>query len=228
MYTHATHKYQHACMMLMRRHGGEGAIFLGTAFVCHSKGYLLTVRHLYGENPEDLFVVSSRSTDDFQPIVRDQVTSCPVRVVAEDAGSDLALLQFDPAAHFDTPDHLLGNSEQLPLGASVLGLGFPFGNQQLHNLATVSSIVASKVTMPGGYNEILIDSRVHMGDRGGPLVSVDDARIVGIIWGRFCPMRDGSGIRAAYCEGAMGTNISAVVPIEYGISLMEQCGLEVS
>jgi serine protease Do len=40
-------------------------------------------------------------------------------------------------------------------------------------------------------------------------------------------MRDGSDIRGAICEGSMDTNISAVVPIEYGVSLMEELGLEI-
>lgn len=227
MFVSASHKYQHATMMLMRQHGEGGAIFLGTAFICHSEGFLLTVKHLYGDNPDDLVVVPARSTDEYQTIVREEVAPLPVRVVAEDPGSDVALLRFEPALTFQTPDHLIGNSETLAIGASVLSLGFPFGNQRLHSLAAVSSIVSSKVIMPKGYQEILIDSRVHMGDRGGPVISVEDERIVGLVWGRFCPMRDGSDIRGAMCEGAMDTNISAVVPIEYGVSLMEEQGLEI-
>jgi serine protease Do len=73
---------------------------------------------------------------------------------------------------------------------------------------------------------LLFDTMVHDGDRGGPLISVADGLVVGIINGRF----DSLEASREYTDGsktvAANTNISYGIAVEYGIELMEREGLK--
>jgi serine protease Do len=68
---------------------------------------------------------------------------------------------------------------------------------------------------------------IHVGDRGGPLIGVDDGLVIGIINGRF------DAVRASqeYTDGSqtveVNTNMSYAVAIDYGVELMEEEGLKV-
>ncbi|OBQ54819.1 S1 family peptidase [Halodesulfovibrio spirochaetisodalis] len=227
MYTTSAEKFTGGCMMLMRQ-DDCGAAFLGSCFLVHEEGYMLTTSHIFGENHENLCVVPySPEATDFQTIRREHVRSIPVEVIRVDKDRDIALLAFDVEADVVMPDFLLGNTENLRFGAALVSLGYPFGFQNMHHLTVVSSVVSSKLTSPLGNNHILFDSRVHAGDVGGPLVSVAEDRIVGIVCGRYCPMADGSSIAAYSREQALDTDLSYAIAIEYGIKLMEEEGLEV-
>ena len=227
MYTTSAEKFTGGCMMLMRQ-SECGAAFLGSCFLVHEEGYMLTTSHIFGDNHEDLCVVPyAPETTDFQTISREHVRSIPVEVISVDKDRDIALLAIDVDADITMPDFLLGNAESIKLGAPLISLGYPFGFQNMHHLTAVSSVVSSKLTSPFGNNHILFDTRVHAGDVGGPLISINEDRIVGIVCGRYCPMADGSSIASYTREQALDTDLSYAISIEYGIKLMEDEGLDV-
>ncbi|MCT4534124.1 serine protease [Halodesulfovibrio sp.] len=227
MYTTSAEKFTGGCMMLMRQ-SESGAAFLGSCFLVHEDGYMLTTSHLFGENHEDLCVVPyAPEATDFQTISREHVRSIPVEVISVDKDRDIALLALDVDADIVMPDFLLGNTEALRLGAPLVSLGYPFGFQNMHHLTVVSSVVSSKLISPLGNNHILFDTRVHAGDVGGPLVSVNEDRIVGIVCGRYCPMADGSSISSYSREQALDTDLSYAIAIEHGIKLMLEEDLEI-
>ena len=227
MYTTSAEKFTGGCMMLMRQEEC-GASFLGSCFLVHTEGIILTTSHLFGENHDGLSVVPyAPETTDFQTIRREHVRSIPVEVVNVDKERDIALLALELDADIVMPDFLLGSTEKLRLGAPLVSLGYPFGFQNMHHLTAISSILSSKLTSPLGNNHILFDSRVHGGDVGGPLISINEDRIIGIVCGRYCPMADGSSIAAYSREQALDTDLSYAISIEYGISLMEKEGLEI-
>lgn len=214
-------------MMLMRQ-DKCGAAFLGSCFLVHEDGFMLTTGHIFGDNHQDLCVVPySPESTDFQTISREHVRSIPVEVISVDNERDIALLAMDVDADIVMPDFLLGNTESLRLGTPLVSLGYPFGFQNMHHLTAVSSIVSSKLMSPLGNNHILFDTRVHAGDVGGPLISINEDCIVGVVCGRYCPMADGSSISAYSREQALDTDLSYAIAIEHGIALIEKEGLDV-
>jgi serine protease Do len=216
----SSHKFRSGCMMLARQRAGA-VEFLGSAFVVHAQGYLLTAAHLVIA-PEDLVVVASDPSDDFLPMTAERVTALPVSVAARDMDRDVALLRIDRDMIFGVPDDFLGNNAAVRPGASVMALGYSFGHHHVHAVLAFQAVVSAKIKSRNGTALILFDSRFHEGDRGGPLVHVRDGHVIGIVSGRF----EAGEIIAHVPEGARASvaesNVSYAVAIEYGLELMER------
>jgi len=227
MLKNVSQKFSGGCFLLVRRNE-EAVIFLGTAFLIHEEGYLLTAAHLLEDNPEDLMVARPNDPDDFTPLSLDSVTPIGITVEKVDKVHNTALLRLSRKLHIGTPDHLAGQIDTIFLGSSILCLGFPFGHQDLHNLAVQDGIVSSKVVLKNGTRLLLIDSMVHDGMSGGPLVNTEDGRVVGIITGRFTPDEDGGDFTRGTSHPDYHTAFSYAVSIEYGLTMLEEQGLEVS
>ena len=220
-------KFAGGCMMLVRKKE-SAVVFLGTAFLMHDDGYLLTAAHLIEEDPEGLMVVPTSNPDDFMPISLDRVSAMSVSVTAVDTVHNAALLEIDRNLRIRTPDHLGGTTENLSMGTSLLSMGFPFGHDEMHNLVAQSAILSSKVRSKNGTRLLLFDAMVYDGVAGGPLVNADDGRVIGVIIGRFSPVEDGGDFARGSRLSGYDTQISYAVSIEYGLTLMENSGLDVA
>jgi serine protease Do len=216
-------KFSGGCMMVMRQHG-ESVSFLGTAFLVHEAGYLLTVAHILPKDKK-LLVVPGEPGNDFTPVSHRRVTTLPVSVAQRDPDRDVALLRIDQPMEMRLPDHFLGSAENMYLGNSVMAMGYAFGYQTLHTLVAMNAVICAKVLSNNQSKLLLFDSMVHDGDRGGPLVSVGDGLVIGIINGRFDPQEAASEYTDGSKTVATNTNISYALAIEYGIDLMEKEGL---
>ncbi len=215
-------KFRSGCLMLMRQQG-EQLHFLGSAFLVHADGYLLTAAHLVA-NPEGLMVVPSSFTDDFVPMSFERVAAIGVQVMRTDNESDVALLRLNGDISISVPDDFLGGTDKVYPGTEVVSLGYSFGHEQLHTVITYSGIVAGKIRSPNKTALILFDKMVYDGDRGGPLVHAADGHVVGIVNGRFEPseiVRTGND----WERPPTHTSLSYAVAIEYGLTLMAEAGL---
>lgn len=210
-------------MMLAREN--EGAIaFLGSSFIVHRDGYLLTAAHLVSD-PRRLVVVPTVSTEDFGPITVERVAGIRVTVVQRDTENDVALLKLEQKIGIDVPDDFLGSTHAVRTGASLMHLGYSFGHQQIHTLLAFGSEVSAKIRSLNSARLILFDTMVHQGDRGGPLVHVADSHIVGIVSGRFDADEVARGSTEWDRDVPPRTNVSYAVAIEYGLELMRTEGL---
>jgi len=216
-------KFRGGCMMLVCD-DAQQLTFLGTAFLVHAQGYLLTAAHLV-QSSESLHVVPTTSSGEFLPMTFERVAAMPVSVVAMDAAHDTALLKIEQDLDIGVPDDFLGSSENTRPGASIMSLGYAFGHEQLHTVFTVGGTVAAKIRSPNDTALILFDSMVQDGDTGGPLVHVADGHIVGLISGRFEPEEVVRGSTDWDRRPARDTNISFAVAIDYGVELMRSEGL---
>jgi serine protease Do len=210
-------------MMLMRQQQ-ERLSFLGSAFLVHRQGYLLTAAHLVTDR-QGLMIVPSSFSDDYLPMTFDRVAAMPVSVVRSDNDSDVALLRFEQDISIAVPDDFLGASENVRPGASVMSLGYSFGHEQLHTIMNLSGVVAGKIRSPNNTRLILFDKMVHDGDRGGPLVHAGDSHIIGIVSGRFEPSEVVRGSQEWDRTPPRDTSVSFAVAIEYGLELMAAEGL---
>lgn len=78
--------------------------------------------------------------------------------------------------HVDTfgPEHLLNESEGLPLGQEVIVIGFPLGFEDtLHRLPLIRrATIASVYPLPfKGERYFITDARLHRGSSGSPVVA---------------------------------------------------------
>lgn len=214
-------RYRGGCMMLLRREG-ENVVFLGTAFVVHPDGYLLTAaQNVKGH--EDLMVAQRDFGLDFAPLVTDTVTTYDGMVCRLDETHDMALLRFEHPVEIALPDHILGIPENVSPGGHVGLLGYSFGFNHVFNQFIKESVITTKVLTGSGTHLLLIDGVVNTGMRGAPLVSLDDGRIVGLVHGRFDPVQAGIMDK----EPQERPYFSYAISIEYAFPLLEAEGLQV-
>ena len=211
-------RFQGSCMMVMRRQEDEAA-FLGSSFLVHSEGYLLTTARAVADNA-DLFVVPPDWTQPFAAVTRDEVAPIPVEIVARDVPHDVALLKLVPELDINMPDEVLGSAESDPRGTPLMSLGVPFGYYRIHTVIAAQSILAGRITSRSGTRLIIFDRRIQFGDIGGPLVSSTGAKVIGVVGGVFDPV-ELEGLSAS--EGvSLQSNLSFAMDIEYGAALLRQ------
>ncbi|HSO10957.1 MAG TPA: trypsin-like peptidase domain-containing protein [Anaerolineales bacterium] len=138
----------------------------GSGVFISDQGYLLTNNHVV-ENTKEVKIVLSDGTEQ------------KATIVGTDMYSDVAVLKTDgkvPAVA------LLGNSDTLDPGESVIAIGSPLGN--FKNTVTVGVVSATgrSIDTGNGYQiEDLIqtDAAINHGNSGGPLVNLA-GEVVGI------------------------------------------------
>ena len=157
--------------------------FLGTAFVCNSKGYLATCSHNINlSTAKNLHIVSiDVPLNEFTPLTHNRVNVSPVKVIQFDTNSDICLLKTEPSSTFNTPEKFLLETESINVGRRCLYIGYPFGDQGFHKVKVSSAMVSSKIINEQGVKQYLLDTMVHEGTSGGPVIDLETGYIFAII-----------------------------------------------
>lgn len=216
-----------ACFILVRKQENS-VVFLGTAFLVHEKGYLLSAAHIIGDDLENLMVARAKYPEDFSKLSLDEVSDVGIDVKKIDAYHNVAVLKLQKDFLIETPDYLIGQVDNLTLGTGLINIGFPYGHQDMHILAVRSSVLSAKAKLNNGTKLLLFDSMVHDGMTGGPLVSIEDKRIVEIVIGRFSPLEDGGDFNRGNNYPEYDTSMSYAISIEYGYNLLKDLKIEIS
>jgi len=207
------------CMMIVRRSDDQGVEFVGSGFLCHGKGYILTCAHTINLT-DKLAVIPPQPLQQFNQMTMDRVNVIDVSVAQFDAENDVALLKMINPPPLSVPANIFGDANKVLVGSTVGYLGFPFGQSGLHTLKVSQSIISSKVVSKNGTKQFQLDAMVHEGNSGGPLVDLATNQIIGVISGRFSPTGNGGGIRIG--NHALGTesSISYATTIGYGLEVL--------
>lgn len=213
-------RFQGSCMMLVRRNGDE-VEFLGSSFLVHSDGYLLTTSRV-ATGEADLFVVPPDVEHLYPSLSRDEVTPIPVELVSVDTEHDVALLKMSADLDIQMPANILGNPEDVARGSLLFSLGIPFGYYRLHGVMEVQSILSARLMLSNGTKCLVFDRHVHFGDCGGPLVAAATGQIVGVVGGPVDPVALGAVFDSDGTASGMQPGLSYAVSIEYGLSLLNQ------
>ncbi|MGD8616334.1 MAG: serine protease [Gammaproteobacteria bacterium] len=224
MLQNVSHKFRSGCMMLTR---GEGNTvdFLGTAFLVHPAGYLLTAAHLLGKE-RGLAVIACGADNDFAPMSYERVAAMPVSVAQRDAEHDVALLRIDQEIAIEVPDDFLGATAAVRPGASIMSLGYSFGYAGVHVLLGYGASVSAMIRARNDSRLLLYDSIFHEGDRGGPLIHVADGHIIGVVSGRFEPAEISPDRVHSSAPQPQQPGVCYAAAIEYGLQLMDAEGLD--
>ena len=199
--------------------------FVGTGFLCHGKGYVMTCAHTISLT-DKLGAVAPFPVNEFNPVTHEQVNVSDLTVVQFDSQHDVALLRFTNPPPLAVPDKILGSEDGVSVGTSVCYMGYPFGHSGLHSLKVSGSLISSKVVSAVGTKQFQIDAMVHEGNSGGPLIELGTGQIIGIVVGRFSPIGNGGGISIGNHPLGTESTISYATGIGHGRSLMKSEGLD--
>lgn len=168
----------------------------GSGVFISADGYLLTNNHVI-EDTESVYVILADGTE------------LPAKIVNTDPFADLAVLKVDgevPAVA------VLGNSDALKPGETVIAIGSPLGD--FKNTVTVGVISATgrSIETDSGYvmeDLLQTDAAINQGNSGGPLVN-----LAGEVIGINTLIIRGSGYNSAVAEGlgfSVPSNVAAVI-----------------
>jgi len=215
-------RYTNGTLMLMDRRD-DAYHFLGTAFIVHSKGYLLTAARLL-EGARNLALVNPAQPGLFSPLAVESAAAYGVTAVGTDASRDVALLKMDIGEGLiEAPEDFIGNPETLTEGTYLLAFGVSFGHFRVHNVMAMRAMLSAKILSPNETRLLVYDADIHPGDVGGPLVNVEKGRIVGVIQGSFNPLHFQESREPD--DYQLPSGYSYAVSIEYAHPLMEAEGL---
>lgn len=214
------------CLTIAKRMDDGSISFLGTCFLASNKGHLLTCAHLINLT-DKLAVVPSLPINDFNPMRLTQVQAFHVTVAQFDPVHDMALLKLDASVTSAIPPNLFAKTEQTPVGASACYFGFPFGHIGLHTLKLSNCTISSKSISESGTKQYQIDSMVHEGNSGGPLIEVSSGQVIGVINSRFSPTGNHALIKIGNHSLGTESNVSFANSIVYGLDLLKAEGINV-
>ncbi len=136
---------------------------LGSGFVIHPEGYLITNDHVIEGSTELTVVVYRQATDGLR---KDEYKN--IRIVATSALLDLALLKIEP----DEPEEFvtvpLSNSNHLVQGEGVFAVGNPLGLER----SLSEGIIALKSRLLSGQTYVQTTAALSPGNSGGPLFNM--------------------------------------------------------
>ncbi|MDD4052350.1 MAG: trypsin-like peptidase domain-containing protein [candidate division Zixibacteria bacterium] len=149
---------------------------VGSGVILSTDGYAVTNYHVAGKAERIICTLSDR----------EQV---PAKLVGGDPATDIAVIKLDLSEYKGkiTPV-VLGNSDSLDVGQSVLAMGSPLAlsrSVSMGVISTVNRFFPGDIRLPSGektgqYNNWLqTDAAINPGNSGGPLVNLD-GEVIGI------------------------------------------------
>ena len=144
----------------------QQVVVLGSGFVVHEDGFIVTNAHVV-ESVKRIKVVFSDGRE-FQ-----------ARVVSADTSKDLAVLRIDAGGKL--PFIELGRSDDLMIGETVIAIGNPYGYANTVTSGVVSAVGRDIQVSDGFWLRGLIqtDAPINPGNSGGPLLNVN-GQLIGI------------------------------------------------
>lgn len=226
MYRNLSNRWADATVMVLKKKE-DSVQFLGSGFLCHSNGYILTCAHLFSLS-ENIVMASSGPINNWNEMTKEKVHTNDLQVVQYDPINDVALLKILSNFQVSIPKGIYGSADLSLVGSSIIYFGYPFGDIGLHVLKMSSSIISSKILSNDGVKKLQIDSMVHDGTSGGPVFDVGMKKIIGIICGKQNPIgTTGVSIKIGNHELGQESSIGYATAIEYGLELMKLEGLDV-
>lgn len=136
---------------------------LGSGFMIHAEGYLITNDHVIEGSTELTVVVYRQSTDGLR---KDEYKN--IRIVASSSLLDLALLKIEPETEEEFVTVPLANSRTLTQGQKVFAVGNPMGLER----SLSEGIVALKSRLLSGQTYVQTTTALSPGNSGGPLFNL--------------------------------------------------------
>ena len=166
-------------------------------FIISSDGYILTNHHVIED--ANAITVAMYNGDTYD-----------AELVGYDESNDIAVLKIDAK---DLTPVVLGDSDKLRVGDSVVAIGNPLGELTFSLTAGCVSALDRKITMSNGLSMELIqtDCAINSGNSGGALFNMY-GEVIGITNAKI----SGGGF------GATVDNIAFAIPVNTVVGIVEQ------
>jgi serine protease Do len=133
---------------------------LGSGFIIHPDGYLMTNDHVIAGENQITVTVFGQSTE--------RQTYSNVRILAASADLDLALLKIDTPDNRQFPTVPIGDADELKQGQPVFAIGAPLGLER----SVSEGIVSLRNRQEEGNIYIQTTTQINPGNSGGPLFNL--------------------------------------------------------
>ena len=141
----------------------------GSGFILTQDGYILTNYHVVeGSNSIKVTTYDGTSYD--------------AQLIGYDESNDIAVLKIDAS---DLTPVVLGDSDTLNVGDSVVAIGNPLGELTFSMSQGIVSCVNRAINVEGTpFNMIQVDASINPGNSGGPLMNLY-GEVVGIVSAKY-------------------------------------------
>lgn len=186
----------------------------GSGFIISAEGYIVTNNHVI-EGVDDLSVILSDGSE------------IPAAVISTDIFADLAVLKIDGQVPGIV---VLGDSDKLKPGETVIAIGSPLGDFRNSVTTGVISATGRMLDTGQGYemeNLLQTDAAINSGNSGGPLVNLA-GEVVGV--NTLVVRGSGSGASAEGLGFAIPSNTALLISnqmIEKGYFARPYLGVQV-
>ena len=143
---------------------------LGSGFMIHQDGYLITNDHVVAGETQVTVTVFANGDKGM-----DKQTWENVKIVALNADLDLALLKIETPDGRTFPTVPLGDSDELKQGQPVFAIGAPLGLER----SVSQGIISLKNRLEEGRIYIQTTTQINPGNSGGPLFNLR-GEVVGV------------------------------------------------
>lgn len=145
-------------------------VALGSGFVIHPEGYVITNDHVIEGSTELTVVVYRQATDGLR---KDEYKK--IRIVATSELLDLALIKIEPEEPEEFVTVPLGNSNSIEQGQGTFALGNPQGLER----SVSEGIVALRSRLVRGQSYVQTTAPISPGNSGGPLFNMS-GEVIGV------------------------------------------------
>jgi hypothetical protein len=117
----------------------------------------------------------------------------PLKIASVVVDDDLDLALLNPAQHIEAPALTISESDQYGIGAQVSTWGYPAGYSGLAPLLSSGYLSGTdKLPGPSGkpVTRIVVNAAFNSGNSGGPLVKIDNNRVIGVVASKLAPLPD--------------------------------------
>lgn len=143
---------------------------LGSGFLIHEDGYLITNDHVVAGETQVTVTVFANGDKGM-----DKQTWENVRIVGTNSDMDLALLKIEAPDKRKFPTVPVGDSDDLKQGQPVFAIGAPLGLER----SVSQGIISLKNRVEGGRMYIQTTTQINPGNSGGPLFNLR-GEVVGV------------------------------------------------
>ena len=154
--------------------GPQGGV--GSGFVLNERGEVATNAHVVSQGEGDDI---KRADQVFVKFADDN--QVPARIVGLDPNADVALLRIERRGGLTFRPLPLGTSRDVRVGAPVVAIGSPFGEEQSLSVGVVSATDRAIDSLTGfqTLGAVQTDAAINQGNSGGPLLNAQ-GQVIGI------------------------------------------------
>lgn len=167
---------------------------LGTGFIVHQDGYIITTHHVIGSGNGNLVILLPHIKDinDYQDLSDSRCRHIPATVEEIDPIRDLALLKADIKWSGKIP--VLGSFDEVQIGNEVGVFGFPHCVEGRRALTFQKAEIGAKVLIESNgikSKHAVINTQARPGQSGSLIFSYKAPVILGVLIGAWLPVSRG-------------------------------------